>query len=701
MNSGHRTKRRRLSWHHSAATGLAGLLLVLLTGCHYSLLNRSSSLAAWSPDGTQLAVCIANGDTGSSDLWLINPDEGSARRLLSAPAPSQGPPHLLAPRWSPDGGALFCARTDEGDESDRRPATIIRIGLPGGQTTEAGTINYSGSRSTYFADSDVFVPLSDGTLAVQDLGKDQRWRLARLDPVTGRWSAFAGTGGRRMSIRGTPSGTLLAVAGFGPHGSTPQVSVHRADGTRLPHTLTLWETGGDGILPSLTWSPSGDRLGLVIEDIPPPENSWRLPFFSTTDPEEDFATLMLFEPFSGTTATLAHDVFGIAPVFSPDGTMLAYAADAGIRSADGDLLLEVRAHGPGATDDGEISLPGLALPLVWSADGCALAYYLGLPDDDTRGTVISVSADGSGTTVAARKQQDRLAVPSPRGDRLAWVSRDGAVQVLDPFGGGLLYGGGLTCAGTVRAAEDQLGSNRPGEALSLLDRMEATGPDSDVTGRRAAVRYAALRRLDRPADADTALDNACIELQRAENPARALFAFCGSLSDAGFRGEAERLVENRLLARYPDSPEAVEALWALAALRQSEGDTEAALRDLGQLLRDHPGERGEASRAVLLAALADAGGDPAAVVPLAELVIEGVPEEEEEEKPSTAAAARCALGLALEAQGLLVEAREAFAAALAEQSGAALPDGRRVEALCRGALVRLADQGFPAGGSSN
>lgn len=689
MTSDHRPKRGPSAWKRAMASGLAGLLLTLLAGCHYSLLNRSSSLAAWSPDGARLAVSIDSGDTGLSELWLIDPERDGADRLLTAPSSTSGPPHLLAPRWSPDGGTLFCARTDEGEESERRPATIMRTELPDGRTTEAGTIHYAGSRSTVFTDSDVFVPLSDGTLAAQDLDEDQCWRLVRLDPASSRWSVFAESDGRRLSLRGTTSGELLAVAGFAPGGNTPLVTVYRADGTALPHRLTLWETGGEGTLPSLTWSPAGDRLGLVIEDLPPRESPWRLPDFTADDAEEDFATLVLFEPLSGTASTLAHDVFGLPPVFSPDGTMLAFSAGAGIRNGDGDLMLEVRAHGPGATRDCFVSLPGLALPLVWNREGTALAYYLGLPYDDNRGTVISVAADGSGTTVVARDQQDRLAVPSPSGGRLAWISGDGAVQVIDPFGGPQPSVRALTHTGTIQAAEDHLRQKRPVEALDLLAGLEAAHLDSDDTGRRAAITYAALRRLDRPGDAAATMDGACSELEHGADPADALLGLCGALSDLGYRREAERLVEERLLAVYPDSPQAVEALWALAALRQSEGDVDAAMGYLRRLLHDHPGQRGEPSRAILLAALADAGGKPPEVEELAGFFIAAVPAPGRESS-TAAAASRCALGLALEAQGRLTEARETFAAALAERAGAALPDGRRIDAICRLALVRLA-----------
>ncbi len=123
------------------ALALSVLALLILAGCHYSLLNRSSSLAAWSPDGSRLAVCIGNEDGESGELWLVEPQSGSTRKLLTSEL-SNGLPHLLAPRWAPDGETLYCARTTADEKDERRTAAIIAIDVATGMATDAGVIHY-------------------------------------------------------------------------------------------------------------------------------------------------------------------------------------------------------------------------------------------------------------------------------------------------------------------------------------------------------------------------------------------------------------------------------------------------------------------------------------------------------------------------------------------------------------------------------
>jgi Tol biopolymer transport system component len=50
---------------------------------------------AWAPDGRRLAVVID--DVGGTDVWVVDVDRGSARRVTAGPARERGP------RWSSDG----------------------------------------------------------------------------------------------------------------------------------------------------------------------------------------------------------------------------------------------------------------------------------------------------------------------------------------------------------------------------------------------------------------------------------------------------------------------------------------------------------------------------------------------------------------------------------------------------------------------
>ena len=58
-----------------------------------------------SPDGKLIAVAISD-DTRRSDIWLVDPDRGTRRRLTTQD-------HNLAPTWSPDGSRIaFSSTTD-------------------------------------------------------------------------------------------------------------------------------------------------------------------------------------------------------------------------------------------------------------------------------------------------------------------------------------------------------------------------------------------------------------------------------------------------------------------------------------------------------------------------------------------------------------------------------------------------------------
>jgi hypothetical protein len=265
------------------------------------------------------------------------------------------------------------------------------------------------------------------------------------------------------------------------------------------------------------------------------------------------------------------------------------------------------------------------------------------------------------------------------------------VQVLDPGSGELLYNDGMTVTGTLQAGEDHLRQGRSTAALELLAGLDSARLDGEQAARLAAVSHAALRSLERDREAVAALERACTELAaREDEPDLAFLVLCGELSDLGYRSTAERLVEEQLLARYPDSPHAAEALWALAALKQSEGDGRLSLRHLARLLRSYPGERSEVSRVLLLAALAEAGEDPALVLELAGLVVEANADTAVDEQAAPRAAAHYAQGLALERSGRPQDARAAYTAALAVNSGTHLADGREVDELCWEALLSLA-----------
>jgi len=679
---------------------LASLALLVLNGCDYSLLTRGPTLAAWSPDGQRLAACVNNADADTAELWLVEPDTDRTKLLLSGER-TRGLPHLLAPRWSVDGRRLHVLRTTEGSEGERNRAVIIAIDPAADEPREVATIHYGGSRGGLLAGSDVVVPLADGALAVQDLEDDGRYRLRRIDPDSGIDSPLTALSGSWLGISGSPDGLRLAIAHPGPGGRGATLTVVRHTGEQIGHPLDLLQTyESSDPQPVMAWSPDGRHLALIMEGRPDSSGAEEVPVpmhqHSDETEEENTATLVLVDTDHSTARIIARDLFGIPPVFSPDGSHLAWAASAGVRDADDELLLEARITTVADGRTVTASLPGMVVPLAWSADGTRVACFHGLFDDDgDAGTLYSVGRDGAGTRQISPSQEDRLAVAFAGGGRLAWISGDGAVQVVDPGSGCLLFNDGLTAAGALQAGEDHLLQKRPEAAIELLAAIDTAALDSGDAGRMAALGYASLQELQRPADAADRLDRACTELAGTEKPDLAFLVLCGALNDLGFRSPAERLVQEQLLANYPESPHAVEALWALAALKETEGDLSSSLAHLQRLLKNYPPQRTEVSRALLLAALAEAGADPARVLELAELVEQACADTGTPEHRAPRAVARYARGQALQHAQRPEEARAAYAAALSEPSETHLADGRDLDDLCWEGLLDLARDETP------
>lgn len=692
------SRSRPMVWLFRRSTlTLAGLAMLLLSGCDYSFLTRSAVLAAWSPDGSQLAVCINNSDTNAAELWLVEPATGTKRRILSAER-TRGLPHLLAPRWSVDGRRLYCLRTTEGEKDEHRPATIIGIDPANGDQREISVINYTGSRASHFSDTDILVPLADGTLAAQDLHHDGLYRLLHIDPVTGISSPFAPfspLSGSWMVVSGSPDGTQLAVALPGPGDTGTTVDVRLSTGEQLYGPVDFTCSGEDqDSQPSLTWSPDSKRLALIVEGQPISPTIPEIPPSAHRLPEEDSDitnTLILVETESSVARIIGRDAFGMPPVFSPDGAHLAWSAGAGVRDAKDELMLEARVTRVADGTSIIASLPGMVFPLAWSTDGTRVVCFHGTFDDsDNPGSLHTVKADGTGTVVLSRYQQDRLSVAPSVGGRLAFVSGDGAVQVLDPGTGRLLFNDGLTTSGTIQAGEDHLLQGRPEAALATCSELNDTLLDGEQAANLAAISYAALRALQRSGEARDLLARAGTELANTEEPDMAFLVLAGSLSDLGFRPEAELLVEEQLLTRYPDSPHAAEALWGLAALKQSEGDGPASLRHLERLLRSYPEQRTEIGRALLLAALAENGENPLLVIELSGMIIEANSDMSDTDHSAPRQVAHYARGVALEQDGSSQQAREAYATAVAQNSDTHLADGRQVADLSWEALLRLA-----------
>jgi len=121
--------------------------------------------------------------------------------------------------------------------------------------------------------------------------------------------------------------------------------------------------------------------------------------------------------------------FAYSPVFSPDGTKVAYLTQPAERAPKS--IFVANADGTGAhnvTGDTAIITSPLGAP-VWSPDGARIAFAS--TSDDGTNRIYTVGADGSGLTAITGPDASREAPAfSPDGSRLLYLHR--AATILNP-----------------------------------------------------------------------------------------------------------------------------------------------------------------------------------------------------------------------------------------------------------------------------
>lgn len=308
---------------------------------------RHESMAAPSPDGTQLAV-VGGGmgdwqwwrhgrshiDEGA--VWLLR-DDGSHQytRLTADDARAEWP------MWSNDGGTLYYMSDRSGAEN------LWRVPLAGGGE----------SALTTFTDGRVLWPSlsANGKL----LAFERDFGIWTADPASGKATPLAVT--LAGAIRGpqpkhedlshgysqialSPDGKKLALIAHG--------EVFATDAAKGGHARRLTRTAAEEY--DLAWAP----------------DSRRLVYGSTRD---GHGQLYLYDFASGKETALTHAAGSdTAPRFSPDGEQLAFLRNdrelCVLDIASGKLrtLLKARIDLPRPLDS--------ATPFAWSPDGRWIAY---------------------------------------------------------------------------------------------------------------------------------------------------------------------------------------------------------------------------------------------------------------------------------------------------------------------------------------
>ncbi|MGD8867702.1 MAG: protein kinase [Gemmatimonadales bacterium] len=402
---------RRIAF--AGSYGAEGLYVVGLEGGKpISLVSpREPHSPAWSPDGRKIAVASGNaifrfgityiGNAGASSIWVVPADGGEPVRV------SEGEFLDTSPVWSASGRYLYWV-SDRGGTRDIYRVRVDRTGAPVGSPVRLTTgldaysidvaangsvIAYSSLRTISNiwsilvpAEGPVSIataqPVTSGDLAIEDVdvSRDGNWLVYDSDQ-NGNADIYKLRVGTDEPIQLTidPAGDYSAV--WSPDGRHVAFHSMRA-GNRDLYTM---EADGSG-LAQRTSSPaheldpdwSADGKALVAEVID-----------AEGIADENFIIVPLD---AGEAAVRRLPAVGDFAVWSPDGGLIAYHSEDGIRviaPEGGDSRLVAS----NAADGGE------AFYAAWSPDGGTL-YYLTQGADGWM--IRAVPRDGGASRVLVR-----------------------------------------------------------------------------------------------------------------------------------------------------------------------------------------------------------------------------------------------------------------------------------------------------------
>ena len=378
---------------------------------------------AWSPSGDEIAFTALSG--GDYNVWIARTDGTGTWRNLTA-SDSTGE---YQPAWSPDGTQIAYASDRDGD-NDIYITNADGTGTPRNITDGTRTVSRRGNSQR---------ALGDGNETDPAWANDGRIAFASDRAST--------SGNSDIYLTSDPYNTWDAVTDNPDHDQTQPA--WSSDSSRLAFAHKTSSTGTYDI-----WTTD---FSLEFEPFALTRDSETHPAWSQSTPEpaiEDSAAPTTTSPGSGTTG--AQTVSRIAyvsssdgdsdiwvmdadgtnkqqlttssadeysPIWSPDGTRIAYVSSSGIWVMDAD-----------GTNKQQLTTSSAdGYPPIWSPDGTRIAYV-------SRSSIWVMDADGTNkqqlTTSSAHESYPTW---SPDGTRIAYRSqtysgRDRNIWVMDADG---------------------------------------------------------------------------------------------------------------------------------------------------------------------------------------------------------------------------------------------------------------------------